>query len=250
MRYRLLDYIRGFDLISMIAYHLCWDLVYLCGFHWGWYRSAGVYVWQQSICWIFILLSGFCWSLGKRKLRRGLTVLAASVLVSVVTCVFVPEAGIRFGVLTLLGSSMLLLIPLDRLAKKLPPTAGMAISAALFFVFRNVNLKTLGFERLSFCALPKGLYRNLLTAYFGFPSPDFASTDYFSLIPWFFLFLCGYFLYRKLEEAGVFRNCTRQNREDAGRLRISPVEFLGRRSLIIYLLHQPLLYLICVILLR
>ena len=50
----------------MIAYHACWDLVYLFHADWDWYRGTGAYIWQQSICWTFILLSGFCFSLGRR----------------------------------------------------------------------------------------------------------------------------------------------------------------------------------------
>ena len=57
------------------------------------------------------LLSGYCWSLGRRHLRRGLTVFAAGALVSAVTLIAMPENAVRFGVLTLLGSASLLLIP-------------------------------------------------------------------------------------------------------------------------------------------
>ena len=32
MRYRLLDTLRGFSLVSMILYHICWDLVHMYGF--------------------------------------------------------------------------------------------------------------------------------------------------------------------------------------------------------------------------
>ena len=41
-----LDTLRGLTLISMMAYHACWDLVYLYGFDWAWYRSFWAYVWQ------------------------------------------------------------------------------------------------------------------------------------------------------------------------------------------------------------
>ena len=64
-----LDALRGLTLVSMIAYHACWDLVYLFHADWDWYRGTGAYIWQQSICWTFILLSGFCFSLGRRPLR-------------------------------------------------------------------------------------------------------------------------------------------------------------------------------------
>lgn len=34
-----LDSLRGLTLVSMMAYHACWDLVYLYGMPWDWYRS-------------------------------------------------------------------------------------------------------------------------------------------------------------------------------------------------------------------
>ena len=58
-RHHDIDTVRGAALVSMIAYHACWDLVYLCGADWPWYGSFWAYVWQQSICWTFILLSGY-----------------------------------------------------------------------------------------------------------------------------------------------------------------------------------------------
>ena len=76
-----LDTIRGLTLLSMMAYHACWDLVYLFHCDWAWYRSFGAYLWQQSICWTFILLSGYCVSLGRHPLRRGLITLAAGAVV-------------------------------------------------------------------------------------------------------------------------------------------------------------------------
>ena len=90
-RYALLDELRGLDLISMMLYHACWDLVYLFHADWDWYRGTGAYIWQQSICWTFILLSGFCFSLGRRPLRRGLTVFGCGWVVTLVTVLFMPE---------------------------------------------------------------------------------------------------------------------------------------------------------------
>lgn len=63
-----LDSLRGLTLVSMMAYHACWDLVYLYGMPWDWYRSFWAYAWQQSICCTFILLSGYCWQMGRHPL--------------------------------------------------------------------------------------------------------------------------------------------------------------------------------------
>ena len=110
---------------------------------------------------------------------------------------------------------------------------GLAASAALFTLLRNVNQGTLGFEDWTLGTVPEGLYRNLLTAYIGFPPPDFFSTDYFSLLPWLFLFLAGHFLRRLL--AGPME------RLDRTRSGVRPcVPWAG--SPCRYMLHQPIVY--------
>ena len=114
LRYGVLDSIRGSVLISMILFHACWDLVYLFDKDWIWYRGTGAYIWQQSICWTFILLSGFCWSLGKKPVKRGLLVFLAGAVVSIVTILFMPKDRVLFGILTLIGSCMLITVLLHK----------------------------------------------------------------------------------------------------------------------------------------
>ena len=63
----------------------------------------------------------------------------------------------------------------------------------------------------------------------------FFSTDYFSLIPWIFLFVAGYFLHRVLEEEGL-------NEKLFAKGNVPVLNWIGRHSLIVYLLHQPILY--------
>ena len=120
-RYALLDELRGLDLVSMMLYHACWDMMFLFGIWMDWYIGWPGRLWQQSICWVFILLSGFCVPLGHRTLKRGAQVFAAGALVTVVTLVFMPEDRVVFGVLTFLGSAMLLTGVLEPLLKKIPP---------------------------------------------------------------------------------------------------------------------------------
>ncbi len=48
-RYRLLDELRGLDLISMMLYHGMWDVVFLFGVAQKWYTGRPGFVWQQSI---------------------------------------------------------------------------------------------------------------------------------------------------------------------------------------------------------
>ena len=114
-RYHGLDTLRGVTLVSMMAYHACWDLVYIFGMDWDWYESFGAYLWQQSICWTFILLSGYCVQMGRHRLRRGLLAFGGGALVSAVTFFFMPEDLVFWGVLSLLGAAVLLTIPLEGL---------------------------------------------------------------------------------------------------------------------------------------
>ncbi len=241
VRYHLLDGIRGIVLLSMIAYHFSWNMVYMYGAKWSWYRSTGAYIWQQSICWTFIILSGFCWSMGKQPLKRGLMVFGGGLLVTAVTLAAMPYNRVVFGVLTCIGSAMLLMIPLDKVLRKIPSGPGMILSMGLFILTRNINRGWLGFEGWKLAALPQSWYRNLLTAYFGMPSAEFYSTDYFSLIPWCFLFITGYFFHGICKKRDFLRWELLQKK-------IPFFDFLGKHSLLVYLLHQPVLYLLLEIL--
>jgi len=263
-RLALLDSLRGLTLISMILFHACWDAVYLLGANWPWYGSRAAYIWQQSICWTFILLSGFCIPFSSKLLRRGLEVFGAGALVMAVTCILLPEDRVVFGVLTLIGSCMLLMVPLRKVLDRdfrgetsaesstVRKASGVNRDAILFIVFvilfilfKDVNYGEIGTGMLHriipaipklTIRIPEALYANLATAYLGFPPADFYSMDYFSLLPWAFLYLCGYELHWILKAAGVL---------DAPILKkeIRPLAFMGRNSLVIYLLHQPVLYL-------
>ena len=193
-RYALLDELRGLDLVSMMLYHACWDMMFLFGIWMDWYAGMPGRLWQQTICWVFILLSGFCVQLGHHTLRRGAQVFGAGALVTAVTLLFMPEDRVIFGVLTLLGSAMLLTGVLEPLLKKIPPAAGLAVSAVLFALTYHLDERWLGFGGLRL-ALPDAWYANYFTAFFGFLPFDFYSTDYFALLPWLFLFWAGYFLH-------------------------------------------------------
>lgn len=241
----LIDEYRGLVVLNMIAYHAIWDLVYMFGVKWQWYRSEIGFFWQQWICWSFILVSGFCWQMGKQHLKRGLLVYGAGALVSLVTIVVMPESKVMFGVLTFLGSAMILMIPFDLLCRKVPSVLGAAISFLLFLFTYSVNDGYLGFGGKELILLPDAWYANSFTTYLGFMETGFFSTDYFSLLPWFFLFVTGYFCYGVI----FYRKpkCGIENCPLVVFLQKSfcPVlGWIGRNALIIYMLHQPVIYFI------
>src|SRR5699024_1881254 len=113
-------------LISMIGYHAMWDLVYMFGLYAPWYGGTPGFLWQQATSWAFILLSGFCLGLGHHPVRRGLIVFGGGALVTLVTLIVMPQDLVLFGVLTFLGSAMILTGLAQPLLEKLPAWAGLA----------------------------------------------------------------------------------------------------------------------------
>ena len=83
-----------------------------------------------------------------------------------------------------------------------------------------------------FNANSPALYTCKVLTPLGFPGPAFRSGDYFPLLPWFCLYLCGYFLLPLLQRSAHWRKLAA--------LRCAPLGWVGRRSLWIYMLHQPL----------
>lgn len=251
-RYHILDEIRGITLCSMIIYHTVWDLVYMFGMNWEWYQSDFAYFWQQSICWSFILLSGFCFSIGKNKFKRGGVIFSAGIVISLVTEIFMPQNRIRFGVLTLLGSCMLILAIVEwgiakfqmkrnaeivEKEKQITNISGFVISILLFALTKRINYGYLGFADVRLVRLPDVLYgMGDFGNFLGFTERTFYSTDYFSLMPWFFLFMAGYFLFKTARKAGWLSGL--YDAPSLGKW----WRMLGKHSLPIYMLHQPLVY--------
>lgn len=235
-RFYLLDGLRGLTLLSMIAYHGMYDLVMIYHMPWVWFWTKPGYIWQQSICWTFILLSGFCWRLGRNPAKRGLIIFAGGLVITAVTCLFIPSERILFGILTFTGTAMVALVPLSRWLQRIPAAAGLLGSGILFFLTRNINDGYLGFESIILGKVPEGLYRGVVMTFLGFPEPGFFSGDYFSFFPWIFLYLCGYFLYEALMQWESVKKVLKW--------RVPVLEWIGRNTLVIYMLHQPVLMVI------
>lgn len=238
-RYYLIDSIRGLAIINMIFYHLIFDLVYLYNFNWIWFKGIYAFIWEQGICWTFIIISGMSQNLSHHPYRDFFIIFFSGVLVSVVTYLFSPEVVIYFGILSLLSVSILLLTVLKKYFSKIDPYIGFVIFIILFVVTRNINFGYLGFGEFNFYKLPDFLYPQTpgwIQTFIGFTPHSFYSSDYFSLVPWFFLFVVGFYLFRVLNKS---RNSYILKKKGNRYL-----AFLGRHSLLIYLLHQPIIVLI------
>lgn len=153
------------------------------------------------------------------------------------SCYCACHAGIHrnYGCPELFGLATLITAFLQPLLRRIPAYAGIPISFLLFLLTREVPSGYLGFEGLRLAALPRFLYQGKLMMVLGFPYDGFYSTDYFSVIPWLFLFLTGYYVWKLLECAdSSFLSFLRRSL-------CRPLELIGRNTLPVYMLHQPAL---------
>ncbi len=231
-RLYMIDSLRGMAIVLMVVYHSFYNIRYIFGNPFGW--AVRLYPVQQAACWLFILVSGFSFSLSRSNVRRGLLASACGLGLTAFTMLFMPSERIIWGVLSFLGAAMLLAQAALPLLRRVPAGAGLAVSAGLFVLTRDIQYGYLGFEGRWLAALPGALYQPHCLFPFGFPFEGFWSADYFPVLPWIFLYGCGFFLYRLAE------GC-----QGAGRLlarRVPGLDVLGRHSLVIYLLHQPVIF--------
>jgi len=90
--------------------------------------------------------------------------------------------------------------------------------------FRNIVI---------FIFLLESYFKNLFFFILGFKTGHSAG-DHWAVIPWMFLFMAGTFLGRYFKE-GKAPKWMEKNP-------IPPLAFIGRKTLIIYLVHQPIIY--------
>ena len=234
----VIDAVRGAAVLSMVAYHLCYDIFMVFGVDTGFEKYWQVALWERTICFTFIIVSGIAVNLSKHGYRRGLVLNLCGFIITAATLIVTPQQQIWFGVLNLLGCSMLIVFALRKALKRIRPAAGMAASLGLFALLFGVPEGYIGLPGLKLIVLPEQLYGCRYLAFLGFPSDDFVSADYFPILPWIFLFVFGFFLWRFIEERRLQRRFTAH---------VPVLGFIGRQSLWIYMLHQPLLYGLCLL---
>ena len=215
-----LDALRGLALLGMMGIHFVYDLVDLFGV-WNWQQPAWYLFFKNNYGAVFFLISGISATLGRCPVKRGAQVFLCGFLCTGVTLgmYLLGFAGkgiiIYMGVLQCLGLCMMLWPLLRRCPDWGLVALGLAMTIAGWY------LRTQAF--------PFWLLTPL-----GFAPYGFTSSDYFPLLPNF-----GYFLLGAVVGKRAY----------AGRKSLFPREtpplglfrWMGRHSLMIYLLHQPVL---------
>lgn len=228
-RYLFLDTLRGLAIINMVLYHFCWNVDNLVGVKLNWYHTNLAEFWQFLICGTFLILTGICIRFSSHILKHTLVLAICAALITCVTWVMGKQTLIVFGILHCMTLCFLIFILLHKMLDKIPNKIGLYICIILFLATYNIPHQYLGFGKFS-VHLPHEWYTSYWLSLLGLLSPDFRSADYFPIFPYLFLFLAGYFL-SKFEFPQFMKN-----------INIKPLTFIGQHSLIVYLVHQPILY--------
>ena len=209
----------------MIVWHFLYDLASAGLVPETLLQSPVMELARYAVAGSFIAISGVCARLSKRPFRRGLAVLGAALLVSVVT--YLIGAPVYWGILHLLGVCMLLYAAARRRWEALP---GIYACGAALLIFA-----------LTFM-LPIRVRVGVPFLFpFGLRTAAFASADYYPLLPWGALFFAAAAAAERLGDMPPERKYERAPRA---------LVWMSRCSLFIYLVHQPVLLALTALLLR
>lgn len=210
-----IDFLRGIALILMVVFHIVFDMSDIYKYPVYYDRGFFYYVGKASAI-LFMLVSGVSCSLSRSNVKRGVKILGIAMIITMVTHLYDADLGIKFGILHFLGICMIL-YPLFK------PMKGylLILLATSIIIVGNIFAGITVHNELLF---PIGL-----------TTSTFSSSDYYPLLPWMGVFLYGVFAGRTLYS----------NRKSLFGFEMmdNPVMMLGRHTLLVYIIHQPLILL-------
>jgi len=226
-----IDLLRGLAIIFMIFYHFLHDINYYSLADMRLYSGFMAYAAYIAAS-VFVIIVGISLTISHSKaqrclskkeiilkfLRRGAKTFFLGMVITTISWIYIPERFVIFGILHCIGISIILSIH--------------------FIRYKMANLI------LGFLLIAAGAYLKTLTFDFnwliplGFLPQRFLTIDYFPFLPWFGVVLIGIAIGNI-----VYPNAKRRfHIKDRSRNSITKVLcFIGRHSLIIYFIHQPIL---------
>lgn len=223
-RHAQIDVLRGIGIILMVIYHFVWDLAALGFIDPAQAVTPGFRRLGATIASLFLFVSGIALVLARnatsddaefraRFLKRLAIIGAAAALVSAGTWLAMGERFVRFGILHSIAFSSVLALPFLRL----PRWASFAGAALLLALPWIVDMPVFGQPAL---------------LWLGLSTKTPAMVDYVPVFPFAGVALLG---------VAVGRGLALGPAAPPGRI-AGIVARLGRWSLPIYLIHQPVMY--------
>ena len=226
-----IDFFRGIAIILMILFHFIYDLNHFSIIYYKLWKGPFAYAASITAS-LFVILVGISLTISynKRKkrfslstirvqfLNRGLKLFGLGLIITLVSWIIIRERFVIFGILHCIGVCIILSLP--------------------FLEYKRLNLILGGF------LIVAGLYLRLLTfgfswlLPFGFLPPKYFTIDYFPLLPWFGVVLVGIAFGNFFYPEGK----RRFHLQDKSTMLIpQKICLIGRYSLPIYFIHQPIL---------
>jgi uncharacterized membrane protein len=231
-RFWELDVLRAAAIIMMILFHILFDLEYFGDRDFGLDTLPWI-IYARLGASIFIVLVGISFTLsftraevgGKpekdiqlKQIKRGAMIFFLGMIITFTTWYLLDEFVIVFGILHLIGISIIL--------------------SLLFVKYRELNI-ALGIIFIILGAIliePNFEFFGLV--WLGFRPITYNYVDYFPILPWFGVVLigiaAGHLLYPKYER--IFKTP-----DISENIVIKSLASIGRHSLLIYLVHQPVI---------
>jgi len=216
----------------MVLFHYCYDLRYLAGVDLAFFRPPYQDIWRATISWTFLFIAGWMCSHSRSFVRRAAKYLLVALLIWLVTTVAAVDTPINFGIIFCMGASTLVGGLLHTSGLMRGSTWLTVLLVALFVVCLPLPQGHLGLGSWTL-ALPRALYQTPYLSWLGFPGPGFSSGDYYPLLPFCLMYLVGVNFGIRLARTG-----TPDWVRDRG---WRPLRFVGRHSLLVYVVHQPIL---------
>ncbi len=253
-KYRIfeLDFIRGICIFFMIIDHTLYDLAFIFADQWFLQETSPdgflyqlcdfakhrYFPWvlrdivREVVVFLFVFICGTSCSFSRSNFKRGIRLLAVALALTAFTYGMDQVYGhgenyiIRFGILHMLAISILFYCLLRRLGFSVVLILGIA-SLVLGLYFSYSPLET------DFACMNIFMYTDC----------PFYSADYFPLLPFL-----GYFLIGTTAGQKIYKDRKSLLTVEHYPRFVAPVTFAGRKALVIYILHQPLIYSILFIL--
>jgi len=221
LNYRLwqVDFSRGLAVVLMVLFNWSFTLSFLKVYtiDGGW-----LYWWlfPRLIGGSFVFLAGLSVVLSHKKsgskkiVFRGLKIFLVGMGITALTWIFYPGYTVWFGILHLIGLSVILSVVFLKYKK-------LILLIGTILLILGITLQSTGFN-FSFLI------------WLGLSPFDLQTFDYWPLLPWFGVFLLGMYFSDLFIKKIRGKNYTHLPI-------IKQMCFLGRNSLVVYIIHQPVL---------
>ena len=217
-----IDSLRGIAICAMIVYHFCFDLNWFGVFRADFNRDALWLSLRASIVTVFLLLVGVSLVMAYRARvstyrywRRIGLIAACALLVTVGSYFLFPRTFITFGILHCIAVASILTWPLLRF-----PVVALLVGIGVIVIGTQVQLSVFDAPWLNWV---------------GFMTHKPATEDYVPLFPWLGVVCIGIAVGAWLDKRNF------HPLQGIGRIAPPWLNWLGRHSLLVYMVHQPLL---------